>query len=161
MDTLSPEQRRRTMAAVKGRNTTPELIVRRLLHKAGFRFRLYRNDLPGKPDVALSKYRTVIFVHGCFWHQHPGCKKASKPSTRQDYWLPKLARNIERDKRQISDLDALGWSVLVVWECETKDKAALSEKLVRILSQQAREIGQRIEDRPRFIGASNGQSDTL
>lgn len=117
------------MAAVKSQNTTPELVVRRLLHKAGFRFRLYRKDLPGKPDIVLPKYKTVIFVHGCFWHRHPGCKHASMPSTRQDYWLPKLDRNFERDKKNLSELHAIGWNFLVIWECETKDKAALSEKI--------------------------------
>ena len=136
MDTLSSEQRRRAMSAVKSRNTTPELVVRRLLHKAGFRFRLYRKDLPGNPDVVLPKYRTVIFVHGCFWHQHPGCDNANRPSTRQDYWFPKLDRNVARDKKHISELYSLGWNILVIWECETNDEAALSEKLCRFLSQQ-------------------------
>lgn len=150
MDTLSPEQRRRTMAAVKSWNTKPEIVVRGILHKAGFRFRLYRKDLPGRPDVALPKYRTVIFVHGCFWHQHPGCKHASKPGTRQDYWLPKLERNIERDKKHTSELDALGWNVLVVWECETKDKAAVSEKLIRFISRQTpNKAFQRTRKKPR------------
>ena len=133
MDSLTPEQRRRTMAAVKNKNTKPEMLVRQLLHAAGFRFRLHRKDLPGTPDIVLPKYKTVIFVHGCFWHQHLGCKSAARPTSRVDYWQAKLDGNMRRDALKCSQLESLGWRVLVVWECETKVAAALVEKLQREL----------------------------
>jgi len=131
MDVLTPEQRRRTMAAVKSENTRPEIIVRQLLHAAGFRFRLHRKDLIGKPDIVLPRYRTIIFVHGCFWHQHLGCKRSARPSTRTGYWQSKLDRNMERDQANQAALLALGWNVIVVWECEISDASALRERLRR------------------------------
>lgn len=133
MDTLTPEDRRRTMAAVKGSDTTPELIVRRLLHAAGYRFRLHRKDLPGKPDIVLPKHRAVIFVHGCFWHQHPNCKHAARPTSRRSYWDPKLDRNVARDARHLAALDEAGWRTLVVWECEIRDREALARRLSAFL----------------------------
>jgi len=136
MDNLNPEQRRRTMAAVKSRDTTPELIVRRLLHEAGFRFRLCRKDLPGKPDIVLPKYRTVIFVNGCFWHQHPGCKHASMPESQRRYWQAKLDRNVGRDAKNQAELTSLGWKVVVVWECETRKAGGLTERLLSCLTQR-------------------------
>lgn len=117
VDTRTPEQRSRNMAAIKSRDTRPEIAVRRLLHSLGFRFRLHRNDLPGRPDIVLSKYRTVIFVNGCFWHQHSGCVRATMPQSRQYYWRAKLERNVERDRENISKLKRDGWNVIVVWEC--------------------------------------------
>jgi len=134
MDTLTPEQRRRAMASVKSENTAPELLVRRILHANGFRFRLHRKDLPGKPDIVLPKYRTVIFVHGCFWHQHTGCPHASRPSSNQDYWQPKLDRNIERDAKRQAALRALGWRVIVVWECNTKNLPKIATELKQLLT---------------------------
>jgi DNA mismatch endonuclease (patch repair protein) len=133
MDTLSPEQRHRTMAAVKSKSTKPELAIRTLLHTAGFRFRLHRKDLPGNPDIVLPKYKTVIFVHGCFWHQHPECKHAARPASNQEYWGKKLDRNINRDKRNLNDLGLLGWRVLVIWECETRDKTALTKRMISFI----------------------------
>ena len=129
MDVLTQQQRRKTMAAVKGKNTACEIDVRKLLHEAGFRFRLHRRDLPGNPDIVLSKYRTVIFVHGCFWHQHQGCRASKRPSSRTEYWEAKLNRNMERDSLNVSRLRSLGWRVVVIWECETKDKQTLLMKL--------------------------------
>lgn len=134
MDVLTPEQRRRTMAAVKSKNTKPELVVRRLLHAAGYRFRLHRKDLVGKPDIVLPKYRTVVFVHGCFWHQHSACKSAARPASRQEYWEAKLDRNISRDASNRAQLEALGWQVIVVWECEIKAKEALLQRLTSALT---------------------------
>ncbi|MFG0865173.1 very short patch repair endonuclease [Pseudomonas sp. FYR_7] len=131
-DELSVSSRR--MRAVKREHTSPELTVRRLLHALGLRFRLHKRALPGSPDIVLSKHRTVIFVHGCFWHRHPGCRYASVPKTRQEYWIPKFMANIERDARKASELEALGWRVLTVWECETRDLAALNERLRRDFS---------------------------
>lgn len=129
MDVLSPEQRRRTMAAVKSTNTKPEIAVRRLLHALGYRFRLHRKDLPGRPDIVLPKHRTVVQVHGCFWHQHPGCKHAARPASNLEYWSAKLDRTIERDKKQETELHALGWQVIVVWECEIRDTERLTAQL--------------------------------
>lgn len=129
MDVLTPEQRRKAMSAVKSANTAPELRVRQVLHAAGFRFRLHRKDLPGKPDIVLPRYRTVVFVHGCFWHQHPSCKHAARPSTRQEYWQPKLDGNVKRDSAKKAELEILGWHVVVVWECETKNAGYLIAKL--------------------------------
>ena len=121
------------MAAVKGSDTTPELIVRRLLHAAGYRFRLHRKDLPGKPDIVLPKHRAVVFVHGCFWHQHPNCKHAARPTSRRSYWDPKLDRNVARDTRNLAALEEAGWRTLVIWECEMGDKEALARRLAAFL----------------------------
>ena len=108
------------MSAIKSRNTKPELIVRRLLHALGYRFRLHRKELPGCPDIVLPRYRTVVFVNGCFWHQHVGCKFATTPSTRSEFWRTKLLRNVERDRQNAAQLAGLGWQVIVVWECELR-----------------------------------------
>lgn len=121
------------MRAVKRANTAPEIIVRQVLHALGLRFRLHRRDLPGSPDVVLPRFRTVIFVHGCFWHRHPDCRYTTTPKTRQEYWLPKFAANIERDLRKEAQLQALGWRVLLVWECETKQREELTLRLRREL----------------------------
>jgi DNA mismatch endonuclease, patch repair protein len=132
---VSQAGRSRIMRAIKSRNTSPELAVRRLLHAKGHRFRLHRRDLPGKPDIVLPKHKAVIFVHGCFWHQHPdpGCRNAQVPRSNTAYWSPKLARTIERDRSAILDLQALGWRVLVVWECETKQAHGLLGRLEKFL----------------------------
>lgn len=113
------------MRAIRGKDTKPEVIVRKFLHAAGFRFRLHEKDLPGKPDIILPRYKTVIFVHGCFWHQHPGCKFASVPESNSDFWKKKLTANVERDQTNISRLKNAGWHCVVIWECMTKDSRAL------------------------------------
>ena len=128
MDTRTPEQRRRIMQSVKSKNTGPELIVRRLLHGMGYRYRLHRRDLPGKPDVAFISRRKAIFVHGCFWHGHD-CPKGRLPKSRLDYWGPKLDKNRARDRTKEEQLNSLGWSVLVIWQCETVDKETLALRL--------------------------------
>ncbi|MFZ6813778.1 very short patch repair endonuclease [Undibacterium sp. Rencai35W] len=133
MDTIGPEQRSRVMAAIKSCNTKPELAVRRMLHALGFRFRLHRKDLPGRPDIVLPKYKTVVLVNGCFWHQHAGCKLASRPASHQEYWEPKLDRNIERDKANCAKLTALGWRVVMIWECELRDASDVSLRLMNCL----------------------------
>ncbi|WP_328590108.1 DNA mismatch endonuclease Vsr [Pseudomonas amygdali] len=119
------------MKLIKQKDTKPEIIVRRLLHKMGIRFRLHVKGLPGTPDISMRKHATVVFVHGCFWHRHPGCRYASIPKTRQEFWLPKFAANVERDGRKATQLHEMGWRVLIVWECETKDMMALQTRLSR------------------------------
>lgn len=137
MDVLTSEQRSRNMAAIKGVNTRPELVVRRMLHSRGFRFRLHRKDLPGRPDIVLPKYKSVVFVNGCFWHQHAGCKFAGKPVSREEYWKSKLDRNMARDADNISKLTELGWRVIVVWECELRDADTVATRLANYLKQCA------------------------
>ncbi|TBU73306.1 very short patch repair endonuclease [Pseudomonas daroniae] len=126
------------MKAVRRENTRPEILVRKVLHGAGLRFRITKKSLPGTPDIVLTKHRTAIFVHGCFWHRHPDCRYASTPKTRQEYWLPKFAANVERDARKEAALEELGWRVLIVWECETKNLAALEERLRREFNQPSK-----------------------
>jgi len=116
------EQRSRNMSAIKSKNTKPEIKVRKVLHSMGYRFRLHRKDLPGSPDIVLPKYKTVIFVHGCFWHRHENCKYASNPKTRQEFWEAKFRENINRDKLNQENLSSKGWKIIIVWECEIKDK---------------------------------------
>ena len=128
-DRFSPEHRSALMARVKSKDTAPEKIVRSWLHRNGYRFRLHRKDLPGSPDIVLPKYRIVIFVHGCFWHQHPGCRKASVPDQNRDFWEKKLSQNIVRDRRSYDALESLGWRVVVVWECECRKEETLRDKL--------------------------------
>lgn len=133
MDIVSAQTRSRMMAGIGPRNTRPELLVRRLLFAAGFRCRLHRRDLPGAPDIVLSKHRLAIFVHGCFWHQHPGCPLAKMPASNRAFWKDKLDRNRQRDCRNIDELVALGWGVLVIWECATRVAAlaaTLEENLI-------------------------------
>ncbi len=134
-DTLTSERRSWNMSRIKGQNTGPELRLRSLLHRAGFRFRLYAKQLPGRPDIVLPKYRTVIFVHGCFWHRHPGCRNATTPSTRREFWQEKFDSNVSRDTRNRATLEAAGWTVLTVWECELEADA---EGVVRRLADELR-----------------------
>jgi DNA mismatch endonuclease (patch repair protein) len=129
MDSVSLEKRSWVMAQVKGRDTWPEKAVRSLLHHMGYRFRLQRKDLPGKPDIVLPKYRTVIFVHGCYWHRHPGCKRATTPATHNEYWDAKFICTVSRDERNKTTLESQGWRVVVVWECELKDPVTLNVRL--------------------------------
>lgn len=117
------------MRANRSKDTRPEMAVRSILWNAGYRYRLHRRDLPGKPDVVFPGRRKVIFVHGCFWHQHQGCRRASKPKSRMDYWRPKLERNVSRDASVRDALSANGWAFLIVWECELKALDALTSKL--------------------------------
>lgn len=123
------------MARVRGKDTAPEMRVRRIAHGMGLRFRLHRKDLPGTPDLVFPKHRLAVFVHGCFWHRHPGCRRASTPATRVNFWQAKFDANTERDGRQQAMLVERGWKVLVLWECALKDEqataAALAEAVVR------------------------------
>jgi DNA mismatch endonuclease (patch repair protein) len=133
MDRLTPAQRSAHMARIRRADTKPERIVRRLLHRLGYRFRVQQKGVPGRPDVAFPGRRKAIMVHGCFWHQHPGCRLAHVPTTRSEFWQAKFARNKERDARLESEAEALGWEVLVVWECETREEASLADRLEQFI----------------------------
>lgn len=119
-DVLNSEQRKKNMASIKGRNTTPERILRSLLFREGYRFRLHDKRLPGRPDIILKRYRTVIFVHGCFWHRHPGCRYATEPKSNISFWHQKFAGNQARDVRNMEQLLKMNWNVIIVWECQIK-----------------------------------------
>jgi DNA mismatch endonuclease, patch repair protein len=121
------------MRLIRKRDTSPELAVRRVAHALGLRFRLHRHGLPGTPDLVFPRLRKAILVHGCFWHQHKGCRLARQPKSRLDYWLPKLAGNVARDRKSRSALKMAGWTSLVIWECETRDLARLRARLQRFL----------------------------
>ncbi len=129
--------RSRNMSAIKDRDTRPELLVRRMLHAAGFRFRLQVRELPGRPDIVLPRYRTVVQVHGCFWHYH-GCKDSGIPKTRPDFWKTKLLANRDRDARNECELLELGWHVETVWECQLADATTLRRVLMRLRRKRAR-----------------------
>ncbi|ADG08964.1 very short patch repair endonuclease [Caulobacter segnis] len=132
VDRLTEDRRSWLMSRVRSENTTPELRVRSIAHSMGLRFRLHRSDLPGKPDLVFPRHKVAIFVHGCFWHRHEGCRKASMPKSRQEFWGAKFEANIERDRRVTSQLRALGWNVETIWECETRDLKTISERLSRV-----------------------------
>ena len=122
------EQRSRNMSAIKSKNTKPEITLRKLLHSMGYRFRLHRKDLPGSPDIVLPKYKTVIFVHGCFWHRHENCKYATTPKTRKEFWEKKFRENINRDNLNQANLALKGWILIIIWECQLKGDI---KKLIR------------------------------
>lgn len=134
MDTFTKQKRSEVMAKIRGKDTKPEKIVRSLLHQMGFRFRLHNKMLPGKPDICLPKHETVIFVHGCFWHNHTKCKGGRLPKSNLEYWQPKIQRNVERDKMRQRSLRKLGWKVIVIWECELKAENRLRSKIQKSLS---------------------------
>lgn len=134
MDIFTRSKRRAIMSEVSGVNTSPEIAVRKALFASGFRFRLNDKRFPGKPDIMLPKYRAVIFVHGCFWHQHKGCPRSRRPETRKEFWDAKLAGNIERDKRNIQQLEAMGWRVAVIWECAIKKKSAFEDTMSSLIN---------------------------
>lgn len=137
-DVHSPATRSYNMSQIKGKNTKPELLVRQYLHARGLRYRLHDKSLPGKPDMVLPKHKTVVFVHGCFWHRHEGCRYFVVPKTRTDFWLNKIGRNVTNDERQQAELSAAGWNVLTVWECELKPAVrdhTLSQLFSTIASQ--------------------------
>ncbi|WP_280332733.1 very short patch repair endonuclease [Nocardia wallacei] len=128
----SPEQRSRTMRAVRSRDTAPEMAVRRFLHAAGLRYRLHDRQLPGKPDLVFPGRRVALFVHGCFWHQHPGCPAADRPASNTEYWTRKLDGNMTRDDRRRTELQLKGWKVIVIWECQTRNRTALKQLVEKI-----------------------------
>lgn len=144
-DVFGPEVRSQIMSCIRGTHTSPERIVRSFLHAQGLRFRLHRRDLPGKPDLVLARFRTVVFVHGCFWHQHKGCKHSGIPKSNRSYWKPKLRRNASRDARNERLLTDAGWAVETIWECETNE---------RLLTGLAKRIRKRLRPRGRMSGGA-------
>lgn len=131
-DRLTPEARSVNMSRIRGRDTGPEIAVRKALHAAGYQFRLHRRDLPGTPDIVLVRQRIAVFVHGCYWHRHEGCRNATTPGTRTDLWQAKFAANVERDARKTAALEAAGWKVVVIWECE----AAKPDSLAAVIRER-------------------------
>lgn len=128
----APLTRSEVMSRVRGRDTKPEVALRRALHAAGLRYRLQARELPGRPDIVFRPARLAIFVHGCFWHRHPGCTHARTPKSRLDFWEPKLAGNVERDRRHAEQLEAAGWRVMIVWECETRDPGRIASIVAEV-----------------------------
>ena len=135
-DVVTPEQRSRNMSKIKGKNTKPEMTVRSMCHELGLRYRLHRKDLPGTPDLVFPKHRLCLFVHGCFWHRHPGCKYAYTPKSRLDFWLPKLAKNVERDMKAKRALEVSGWRVSIIWECQTKNRDTLRAEIQKLINPE-------------------------
>jgi len=133
MDRISEEHRSWNMSRIRDRDTSPEKAVRSLLHRLKYRFRLHRKDLPGRPDIILPRFRVAIFVHGCFWHRHRGCKYAYFPKSRIEFWGKKFRENIQRDRRAVRYLRKAGWRVLIIWECETWDERMLADRLLKFL----------------------------
>lgn len=133
MDKITLEKRSSNMRAIRNKNTLPEIIVRKLLHSVGYRYRLHRKELPGNPDIVFISRKKVIFINGCFWHQHTGCKRSSLPKSNSNYWIPKLERNKQRDNASKLQLIGLGWSSMVIWECEIKDIPKLLLQITNFL----------------------------
>jgi len=150
-DVMSAEKRSALMSRIKGKNSSPELLVRRLLWRAGFRFRLHARELPGRPDIVLPRWQVAVFVHGCFWHLHKDCRYSQLPATRHDFWKNKLEANRERDLRKTSALLASGWRVAVVWECAVRADATTS---VQLLEEWIRAGGTTLEVRAGQAGLS-------
>ena len=132
-DVVDSKRRSELMAGIRSRDTSPELAVRRIAHGMGLRFRLHRKNLPGRPDLVFPKHRLAVFVHGCFWHRHHGCRYAYTPKSRIAFWTAKFAANVARDARQEAALRACGWQVLVIWECETKHKTVVERRLASLI----------------------------
>jgi DNA mismatch endonuclease (patch repair protein) len=165
MDRLSRERRSANMAAIRGRDTGPELAVRSVLRALGVRYRLHGRGLPGRPDIVLRSRGKVILVHGCFWHRHPGCRFAYSPKSREEFWQRKFAGTVERDARATQALARDGWSVLVVWECETADMAALKERITLFLgrgidAQGGRQRAQTVNDTKKTRSLGEGRTAT-
>jgi DNA mismatch endonuclease, patch repair protein len=133
VDIFNKAKRSWIMSHVKSKDTKPEILIRSIVHRLGFRFRKYQSDLPGKPDIVLAKHRKVIFIHGCFWHGHKKCSRSSRPQSNKSFWIEKLDKNIERDKKNKRDLESQNWKVLIIWTCETKNILKLQNKIVNFL----------------------------
>lgn len=139
-DVVDQATRSRMMASIKGANTTPEIALRKAMHALGLRFRLHAKKMPGRPDIVLPRWKAVVFVHGCFWHRHEGCPNATHTATRPDFWKAKFKANVERDHRNIKELQDKGWYVLVIWECSIKSRGAakVAEEVQQSLAARAR-----------------------
>ena len=135
VDHLTKKERSKNMAAIGSKNSVSEIAVRKILFSNGFRYRIHDKRLPGKPDIVLKKYKTLIFVHGCFWHRHKNCKRANTPKSNQGYWIPKINRNVQRDREHVRELRKSDWNVIIVWECQAKDKQKLIKKLNREITK--------------------------
>ena len=133
VDTVDRATRSRMMSGIKGKNTKPEMIIRKYLHFKGLRFRLHRKDLPGRPDLVFPRYNLALFVHGCFWHSHPGCKYAVIPESNRQFWITKLSKNVERDYLAVERLMEVGWRVLVVWECGAKHNSQALDQVITFI----------------------------
>jgi DNA mismatch endonuclease, patch repair protein len=133
MDIICKEKRSWNMSRIRSSNTKPELIIRSLLHRLGYRFRLHRKELPGKPDIVLPKYNTVIFVNGCFWHRHKGCKYTYNPKSKIDFWEKKFRENINRDRQNRKALKKLGWNIVVIWECQVRNEEKLVTRIRKVI----------------------------
>ncbi|MBZ5650809.1 MAG: very short patch repair endonuclease [Acidobacteriia bacterium] len=136
MDTLTRLERSKRMSLIRGTDTKPELLVRTIVHKCGYRYRLHLSSLPGKPDLVFPRFRKALFVHGCFWHRHPGCSLARLPKSKLDFWIPKLTENRQRDIRNIAGLRRAGWDVGIIWECETADPEKIERKIRKFLGRR-------------------------
>jgi DNA mismatch endonuclease (patch repair protein) len=139
MDKISPQHRSANMQRIRSKDTAPELVLRRLIHGLGYRFRLHRKDLPGRPDLVFAKRRKIVFLHGCFWHQHPDCREGRTPATRRDYWVPKLKKNQIRDAASRALLEEQGWKVLIIWECELGNISAVKRAVMKFLGSVRQE----------------------
>ena len=133
VDDRSPAMRSQNMSRIRSQDTSPELRVRSLIHRAGYRYRLHVKEMPGKPDIVMPRYRTAILINGCFWHRHPNCRYATTPKTNTDYWQRKFERNVARDRTAHDELARNGWKILVIWECQTRDKESLATLIGEIL----------------------------
>lgn len=138
-DTVPPTVRSRIMSRIKSKGTKPEIVVRRLLHGLGYRYRLHLTHLPGRPDLVFSARRKVVFVNGCFWHYHEGCRHGHVPASNRDYWLQKLTRTRARDERNVATLKQAGWDVVTIWECQLRDIEATTQLLIEFLERQSSE----------------------
>lgn len=136
MDSFSKDQRSKCMSKIRSKNTSPELLIRKKLSKNNIRYRLHKKDLPGSPDIVISESKTAIFVNGCFWHQHKNCKRATRPKTNKNYWLPKLDGNAKRQRIAIDELKLAGWKPLIIWECEATNSKILNSKLRRAVDEK-------------------------
>jgi DNA mismatch endonuclease (patch repair protein) len=134
-DVFTPAKRSAIMSCIRGKDTKPEHIIRSLLHQMKFRFRLHRKDLPGTPDIVLPRHKKVVFIHGCFWHGHTGCKRSKRPTTNKGFWNRKIDGNIRHDRSSRRQLKAEGWSVLVLWQCQLHDEEKIKKKLIKFLMQ--------------------------
>ena len=155
MDIVGAQRRSEMMAGIRSKNTRPEMVVRRIAHSLGLRFRLHRKELPGSPDLVFPRWRLAVFVHGCFWHRHAGCSFATSPKTRPEFWQKKFEANIARDRRAVASLAAQGWRVITIWECDTRDEAYVTSSLLQATHQYV--VGQvHPRGRPGSLVASSG-----